>query len=292
MHESTQTGSPHAGPAPPRLPVAIPVTVPVLPHASAPILALEPQPAPFNWETSQISFPAFKWLNAFKEVVADHIRMPTGRAVGEAGNQHPKFKVLNTPLVLIENRCLEAGLTQVGRRQKVGKEVRTTWKSDGPMTAYRFCDLKSELKKWGVGSALLVMNKKRPGRWEGPEGDKLVLAIPPITVVHHETPWGDFVKVNFYLGIFNSSNRFTLPSTANMIYKGDVKATEDIFIQMSIQVLGEMLMARMPLTAAFKALLPREYASDAGELTEEEEEEEEAEAEVESEEEEDSGEDA
>lgn len=227
-----------------------------------------------------MSFPAIKWLNALRKMVANHIRLPNSGKSGVPGHQHPMFPLHNTPLELCRRRCTEAGLVQKGGAKRKGETTVTTFRGDGPMSAYRFCDLKEEVKRWGVGSALPILSKKRPGKQAAErQGDQLVLAIPPITVVHHDSPWGDWIEVDFYLGIYNSNDRFTLPSTANNLYKSSVAATEEILKKMALKVLGEMLVSLMPLSKKFKRLLGPEYASDAGELTEAEEEEVDGEAE-------------
>jgi hypothetical protein len=121
----------------------------------------------FNWDTSHVSFPAIKWLNALRKMVANHIRLPNSGKSGVPGNQHPRFQLHNTPIYLCRRRCCEAGLVQKGGVKRSGETALTTFKGDGPMSAYRFCGLKAEVKRWGVGSALLILNQKRPGT-QGP----------------------------------------------------------------------------------------------------------------------------
>ena len=74
-----------------------------------------------------------------------------------------------------------------------------------------------EFKKLGQGSAALMA----PGRGRT-VSDVLTIAIPPITVKHIATPSTWTAKVDLYLGVFNSSNVFTLPMTANTLYHGQV----------------------------------------------------------------------
>lgn len=77
-----------------------------------------------------------------------------------------------------------------------------------------------EYKKLGQGSAALMA----PGRGRT-VSDVLTIAIPPITVKHIATPSTWTAKVDLYLGVFNSSNVFTLPMTANTLYHGQVSYT-------------------------------------------------------------------
>ena len=74
-----------------------------------------------------------------------------------------------------------------------------------------------EYKKLGQGSAALMA--PRMGRVVS---DVFTIAIPPITVQHIATPTTWTAKVDLYLGVFNSSNVFTLPITANTLYQGQV----------------------------------------------------------------------
>ena len=136
--------------------------------------------------------PAIKWLNSLKMAVARHVRLPRTADEGP-GNQHPSFTIVNTPFDLCRRRCEEAGLTRESGPTKKGKKTTTVWKGNGPMVAYRFCDLKTEVKKFGIGSALLIVRKKREF------ADQLVIAIPPITVKHQETRMGDYMSVDFFL---------------------------------------------------------------------------------------------
>ena len=180
-----------------------------LPRASGPVDRIaasqgtvpDPPPPPpppppaqpvFDWESSTIAMPAIKWLNSLKMAVARHVRLPRTADEGP-GNQHPSFTIVNTPFDLCRRRCEEAGLTRESGPTKKGKKTTTVWKGNGPMVAYRFCDLKTEVKKFGIGSALLIVRKKREF------ADQLVIAIPPITVKHQETRMGDYMSVDFFL---------------------------------------------------------------------------------------------
>ena len=92
--------------------------------------------------------------------------------------------------------------------------------------------------------------------------------------MYYYSPWS--VKVDFYLGVYNEYNRFTLPANPDKIYPSQPDPTP-LFIEMARLILGKMLSRGMPLSNRFKELCPPEYGSDESQLTEEEEEEEEEE---------------
>ena len=133
------------------------------------------------------------------------------------------------------------------------------------MTAFNFCSVQ-KMKALGHGSGALVA----PRRATGLRSEVLTLACPPITVKHVETAHEWRMEVDFYLGIYNDQDRFTLPQPANIIY-GDQEAVESILRQTAQYVLGEMLVRGLPISSRFKRLIPAEYLSEESELEESDE---------------------
>ena len=101
----------------------------------------------------------------------------------------------------------------------------------------------------------------------------MTIACPPITVRHVATKHEWVMEVDFYLGVYNDRDRFTLPQPANVIYGNNQEGVEAIMRQAAQYVLGEMLVRGFPISARFVQLLPREYASEESELEESEPEE-------------------
>jgi hypothetical protein len=161
-------------------------------------------------------------------------------------------------------------MTEDPRPKKTKTKVVTTFRGCGPMTAFDFVSAEKR-KKYGLGSAVLVA----PGKGREASG-VVAIAIPPITVAHTASKDEWSVKVDFYLGVYNEYNRFTLPSNPDKIYPNQPDPTP-LFIEMAQIILGKMLSRGMPLSKRFKELCPPEYGSDESQLTEEEEEEEEEE---------------
>ena len=79
------------------------------------------------------------------------------------------------------------------------------------------------------------------------------------------------MRVTFYLGVLNDQMRFTLPSKANTIYKGQADPTP-IFKKMGLKILGEMYCLDMAISKNFKNALGPEYQSEEEPSEEEEEE--------------------
>ena len=212
--------------------------------------------------------PANMWLNGLRKKTAQHIQMPRKQKSGAPGSQHVNFKLPNSPPNLVRWKCLEAGLVE--KMKQVTPTAKTiTYQGLGPMTAYHFCDVQS-VRALGMGSGVLV----KPGK-NCMFSDQLVVALPPIKVTSVETEWGWHATVDFYIGVFNSADRFTLPSPAHVIYKDQPDPT-DIFKKMAKHILGELCMdPKVAVTIPnFRKLLSPDYHSDAGELTESKEEEE------------------
>lgn len=228
--------------------------------------------APIGWQMADYLLPAKLWLDGLRVKTAAHIQMPRKKKSGAPGSQHVHFTLPNSPPNLVRWKCLEAGLVQKSMLLTPSSNKRTiTYQGLGPMTAYRFCDVKG-VKAMSVGSGVLV----KPGK-NCQYSDQLVLALPPICVTSVETPHGWHAIVDFYIGVWNSADRFTLPSPANLIYKDQLDPTE-IFKKMARTILGELCMDQevAVIIPNFRKLLAPEYHSDAGELTESEEEEEES----------------
>ena len=139
----------------------------------------------------------------------------------------------------------------------------TVFKGVGPMTAFKFCSVE-RMKALGHGSGALVAPRAQTGLG----GEVLTLACPPITVKHVETKHEWKMEVDFYLGVYNDMDRFTLPQPANFIY-GNQEEVEQIFRDAALYVLGEMLVRGFPISQRFKELLPAEYLSAESELEEE-----------------------
>ena len=218
------------------------------------------------WQECGFEVPAGVWLNTLHKKVARHVRLPRSATRGVAGSQHPIFQIHNTPLELARHKCLEAGLVQEGEPVKRGKVTKTSFLGMGPMTAYNFCQVHS-YKRLGQGSAVLQC----PSRGRS-TSDVMTIAIPPIRVVHCQSVDEWTLHVSLYLGVFNSSDHFTLPSKANDIYRGQEDPTS-LFKRMSLKVLGEMCDADMPVSREFRRLLGPEYQSEDDLSSESEEEE-------------------
>ena len=201
--------------------------------------------------------PARIWLSTLEKAVARHIRLPRSALQGAPGSQHPNFTIFNSPLELVRLKCEAAGLQQEGEATTRGSKKVTVFKGVGPMTAYRFCCVE-KMKALGHGSGALVA----PRQSTGLRSEVLTLACPPITVKHVETKFEWKIEVDFYLGVYNDLDRFTLPQPANLIY-GDQTGVESIFRQAAQYVLGEMLVRGFPILVSqrFQELLPPEYQS-------------------------------
>ena len=201
------------------------------------------------WKTRDFKLPAHIWLSTLHKLVSRHVRLPRSAKSGVAGSQHPRFSIQNSPLELVKLKCEEAGLIYKGSTTK-GYSTRTTWKGDGPMTAYNFCQT-DRFKQLGVGSAAL----QTPGKGKT-VSDVVTLAIPPITVVHVETLHEWRMEVSMYLGVLHSSKRFTLPINANSLYTTD---PTPLFLKMGMKVLKQMYNRNFPLSRAFRLLLGPGY---------------------------------
>ena len=123
-----------------------------------------------------------------------------------------------------------------------------TWKSLGPMSAYLFCNVQ-KFKRYGHGSAALMA----PGKGRE-QSDVLTIALPPITVRHVQNANGWTAHVDLYLGVYNSSNLFTLPLSSNKIYEGQEDPTP-LFVRMARRALSEMVAREMPVSPQFRKLL-------------------------------------
>jgi hypothetical protein len=104
----------------------------------------------FSWVGDDLKLPATVWLNTLHRTLARHVRAPIRSAEGEAGSQHPKFEIHNSPVGAVEHKCLEAGLQRMPDRQSGGRLTRQ-WKGQGPYTAYKFCRV-NLYKPLGQGS--------------------------------------------------------------------------------------------------------------------------------------------
>ena len=252
---------------PPRVPpLAPPVSAPIMRVRRGPTQRATPQwPTPW-WQAEVASLPATVWLKTLQKIVNRHLRLPKSAKTGQAGSQHPKFSIPNSPLVLVRARCLEAGLVE---KPPVLKRKKRTYifKGVGPSTAYNFCHAQHN-KSLGQGSAALVAPREGFSVSSG-----MTMAIPPITVKHVETDGEWWTTVDLYLGVYNDSNLFTLPLDSNTIYKDQLDPTE-LFKRAALKVLGQMYMRGFPLSLNFKELLGPDYSSEAGEMTEESSEEE------------------
>ena len=136
------------------------------------------------------------------------------------------------------------------------------------MSAFNFCCVE-KMKALGHGSGALV----GPRAATGLHSEVMTIACPPITVRHVATKHEWVMEVDFYLGVYNDRDRFTLPQPANVIYGNNQEGVEAIMRQAAQYVLGEMLVRGFPISARCVQLLPREYASDESELEESEPEE-------------------
>ena len=68
----------------------------------------------FCWVSDSLTISARVWLNTLHLMAARHVRAPVRSSVaGEAGSQHPKFEIHNSPVGAVENKCLEAGLQRM-----------------------------------------------------------------------------------------------------------------------------------------------------------------------------------
>jgi hypothetical protein len=73
------------------------------------------------------------------------------------------------------------------------------------------------------------------------------------------------------VGVLNDKMRFTLPSKANTIYKGQTDPTP-LFKKMGLKILGEMYCLDLAISKNFKKALGPEYQSEEEPSSEEEEE--------------------
>jgi hypothetical protein len=169
------------------------------------------------------------------------------------GSQHPIYTVENSPYMLVEKKCLDAGLTMQGQgRVRKGNVTITIFKGWGPMAAFRFLQV-DRYKKLGMGSGAL----KAPIKGQD-YSDVLTFGIPPITVTHRESPDAWTATIDHYLAVYNSSDLCTLPVNSNTIYDED---PTEVFKQTAQMIMGEMSVVQMPLSKALKRRLPREYCS-------------------------------
>jgi hypothetical protein len=240
------------------------------PALAPPLCQLLPPPAPGARAAAPYSYtphcavPVAVWQRTLSKKVARHVLLPRRAAEGVAGHQHPKFNMENTPFVYCQQKCREAGLVQKGERKRKGGKLVTVWRGMGPMTAYKFCTVE-QFKKLGQGSGALVT----PGKGRDCS-TVLTLAIPPIEVTHWQSADEWTMKVTFYLGVLNDQMRFTLPSRANEIYRGQPDPTP-LFRKMGLKILGEMYSRDMALSKNFRVALGPAYLSDEEELSGEEE---------------------
>ena len=213
-------------------------------------LSPEPPAVEIPWREREFAIPAGHWLASLGKKVARHVRLPRSAKTGVPGSQHPVFYVDNSPLELVRLKCEEAGMVQTSQVKR-GQTVKTIFEGLGPTTAYRFCDV-DKYKALGRGSAALMAPPA--GRHQS---DVLTLAIPPITATHIATKDSWTLKVELYLGVFNSSNTFTLPLKANEIYAGMPDPTE-LFKRMALKVIREMCESDRiyPVSRALIRLLP------------------------------------
>ena len=212
-----------------------------------------PTEAELWWQNAKAELPASLWLNALHKKAARHVRLPRSAVSGVPGSQHPKYTLENTPFSLVLKKCLDAGLVMEGERVTKGNMVTTTFKGWGPMTAFRFCQV-DKYKKLGIGSGAL----KAPIKGQT-LSDVLTFAVPPITVIHTQTPDEWIATVDHYLAVYNSSDLCTLPTNSNSIYKsGD---PTELFKRTAKMILGEMAVREMPLSQALKLQMSREYCS-------------------------------
>ena len=184
---------------------------PVEPPPPTRTIATSPvPPVALPWEEQEYSLPAYIWLNTLEKAVARHIKLPRSALQGAPGSQHPTFTIFNSPLELVRLKCEAAGLQQEGDTTTRGQRKVTVFKGMGPMTAFNFCRVE-RMKALGHGSGALVAPRRSTGRLS----EVMTLACPPITVKHIETKHEWKMEVDFYLGVYNDMDRFTLPQPAN-----------------------------------------------------------------------------
>ena len=222
-----------------------------------------PPPTTTDWSDINFTMPGNFWLTALEKRVAAHIRIPrSGTSPGKEGTARPSFKIPYSPPDAVRLKCQEAGIPCVGTTGEL-----TKYEGKGPMMAYRFCNTHVH-KKLGQGSgALMAPGKNRK------DSDVLIFAIPPVSISHNSRTWE--MKVEFYLGVFNGEGnnqegRFTPPPWANQLY--GTQNVETIFTNTALKILGDMHIRGLPISKNFRTILGPEYASDAGEASEEEEE--------------------
>ena len=265
-HPPNTTGTDHTPPAGACGPFDIDV---LAAHSVAAVVDADTEGPQASWEERTFQLPASIWLSTLEVAVARHIKLPRSALQGAPGSQHPTFTIANSPLALVRLKCEDAGLHQEGGTVTKGQRKVTVFKGSGPMTAFKFCSVQ-KMKALGHGSGALVA----PRQSTGLVSEVLTLACPPITVRHVETRHEWKMEVDFYLGVYNDLDRFTLPQPANLIYGNDQEEVEEIFRQAARYVLGEMLVRGFPISQRFKELLPPEYSSGESELEESESEEE------------------
>ena len=100
------------------------------------------------------------------------------------------------------------------------------------MTAFNFCCVE-KMKALGHGSGALV----GPRVATGLHSEVMTIACPPITVRHVATKHEWVMEVDFYLGVYNDRDRFTLPQPANVIYGNNQEGVEAIRRQAAQYVL-------------------------------------------------------
>ena len=204
-----------------------------------------------GWEEQEYNLPARIWLSTLEKAVARHIKLPRSALQGAPGSQHPRFTIFNSPLELVRLKCEAAGLQQEGETTTSRHRKVTIFKGMGPMTAFNFCSVQ-KMKALGHGSGALVAPKRSTGLMS----EVLTLACLPITVRHVETKHEWKMEVDFYLGVYNDMDRFTLPQPANTIYGVNQLEVEAILRQAAQFVLGEMLIRGFPISDRFRQLLP------------------------------------
>ena len=101
-----------------------------------------PPPTPFPppplppWRQREASIPARIWLASLQRAVCSRVRLPRSARSGVPGSQNPRFEIMNTPLELLRSKCLEAGMQETSQVVK-GRKTVTTFKGQGPMSAYK-----------------------------------------------------------------------------------------------------------------------------------------------------------
>ena len=173
-------------------------------------------------------------MNALQKKVAAHIRMPRSGGEGKPGTCRPHFRIPYTPAEATRLKCEEAGIPL---EQTQG--VLTTYKGQGPMMAYTFCNTQ-KYKKLGHGSGALMA----PGKTRD-SSDNLIFAVPPITVTHNSRTWE--MTVEFYLCLYNGegneqTGRVTLPPNPNTL--NGTQNIESLVERTALHILGEMRVRR------------------------------------------------